>query len=235
MKNTIKFIMIIMIAVLMLSACGKSPDKNTESVHTHTFSDTVVSATVKDGGYTLHRCTECGYEFKDNYTQKLEWKEVFISYLKQNGEKVQETNERYIVEKKLEGLTSKNIVTISLVYFVKDDEIQVQYKDIFDKQLTEFVNMSFHGVREKYSFDYGYILSENGKNVYSAVGSGYFTAKDVYCLTSLSFDSYFESYKMNWKADQQKSSARLLKSACKAYDEELKNIGLDITYWGIEY
>lgn len=235
MKNTIKFIVIIMITVLMLSACGKSPDKNAESVHTHTFSDTVVSATVKDGGYTLHRCTECGYEFKDNYTQKLEWKEVFISYVKQNGKKVKETNERYIVEKKLKGLSEKNVVTLSLVYFVKDDEIQAQYEDIFDKQLTEYITMSFHGVREKYSFHYGYILSKNGEDIYSAVGSGYFPAKDVYCLTSLSFSSYFESYKMNWKATQQESAARLLQKACKSYDEELKNIGLDVTYWGIEY
>lgn len=235
MKNVVKFIVITMITVLTLSACGKSSDKGTENVHTHTFSDTVVSATVKAGGYTLHKCTECGYEFKDNYTQKLEWKEVFISYIKQNGQRITNGNERYLIEKRLKGVSDQKIITLSLVYFVKDDEIQVQYNDNFNDQLTELIIMSFHGVREKYSFTYSYILNENDEMLYGSSASGYFEAKNVYCLTTLNFDSYFESFKMNWKAKQQESAASLLKKMCKSFDEELKNFGLDITYWGIEY
>ena len=35
--------------------------------HVHTFNDTVVPATCKEIGYTLHKC-ECGDEHKDNFT-----------------------------------------------------------------------------------------------------------------------------------------------------------------------
>ena len=35
--------------------------------HVHSFVDTVVPATCKEKGYTLHRC-ECGYEYADQYT-----------------------------------------------------------------------------------------------------------------------------------------------------------------------
>ena len=34
--------------------------------HTHIFVDTVVPATCKENGYTLHRCA-CGYEHKDRF------------------------------------------------------------------------------------------------------------------------------------------------------------------------
>lgn len=34
--------------------------------HIHSFKETVVPATCKEVGYTLHQC-ECGYEFKDNF------------------------------------------------------------------------------------------------------------------------------------------------------------------------
>ena len=39
--------------------------------HIHSFNDTVVPATCKECGYTLHKC-ECGYEHKDNYTPLAE-------------------------------------------------------------------------------------------------------------------------------------------------------------------
>ena len=34
--------------------------------HTHVFTDTVVPATCRESGYTLHRC-DCGYAYKDNF------------------------------------------------------------------------------------------------------------------------------------------------------------------------
>ena len=36
------------------------------TVHTHEFVSTVIPATCKEKGYTLHRCA-CGYSHKDNY------------------------------------------------------------------------------------------------------------------------------------------------------------------------
>ena len=38
-----------------------------ESIHVHTFEDTVVAPTCKERGYTLHKCA-CGYERKDSFT-----------------------------------------------------------------------------------------------------------------------------------------------------------------------
>ena len=37
----------------------------------HTYSNTVVKPTLDSEGYTLHTCTKCGYNYKDNYTAKL--------------------------------------------------------------------------------------------------------------------------------------------------------------------
>ena len=37
------------------------------STHTHTYKTTVVSPTCTEQGYTLHQCTGCTYNYKDNY------------------------------------------------------------------------------------------------------------------------------------------------------------------------
>ena len=37
----------------------------------HRYTENVVKPTYTERGYTLHTCTECGYEYKDNYTECL--------------------------------------------------------------------------------------------------------------------------------------------------------------------
>ncbi len=58
--------------------------------HIHSFNDTVVPATCKECGYTLHKC-ECGYEHKDNYTplaeHSFELVEEFASTCTKSGKK----------------------------------------------------------------------------------------------------------------------------------------------------
>ena len=38
--------------------------------HIHQFEDTVVPATCRENGYTVHKCA-CGYSYQDNYTEKI--------------------------------------------------------------------------------------------------------------------------------------------------------------------
>ena len=40
--------------------------------HQHTFESKIVAATERSQGYTLHTCKECGYNYRDSYTPKLE-------------------------------------------------------------------------------------------------------------------------------------------------------------------
>jgi len=40
--------------------------------HQHTFESKIVAATERSQGYTLHTCKECGYNYCDSYTPKLE-------------------------------------------------------------------------------------------------------------------------------------------------------------------
>ncbi|MBQ7969080.1 MAG: hypothetical protein IJ292_04590 [Clostridia bacterium] len=44
--------------------------KPTTPAHTHSYTDTVISPTCTENGYTLHSCA-CGYSYKDNNTWKL--------------------------------------------------------------------------------------------------------------------------------------------------------------------
>ena len=37
----------------------------------HSYTEEIVEPTYEERGYTLHKCTECGYEYKDNYTECL--------------------------------------------------------------------------------------------------------------------------------------------------------------------
>lgn len=43
---------------------------NYDPDHTHTYTTTVVAPTYAAQGYTLHKCSSCGYSYKSNYTAK---------------------------------------------------------------------------------------------------------------------------------------------------------------------
>ena len=46
--------------------------------HEHVFADTVVAPTATAQGYTTHRCTICGYTFRDTYTDKLPCQHQYV-------------------------------------------------------------------------------------------------------------------------------------------------------------
>lgn len=52
------------------SGCKKIIEKGRAIEKTaHTYSEEIIQATPDSKGYTLHVCTVCGYEYKDNYTE----------------------------------------------------------------------------------------------------------------------------------------------------------------------
>lgn len=50
------------------SGAGES-QAYSETVHTHTFKQTVVAPTYTSEGYTLHKCSTCHEQYKDTFTQ----------------------------------------------------------------------------------------------------------------------------------------------------------------------
>ena len=53
--------------------------------HIHSFTSTVVKPTETAQGYTLHKCTKCGYSYKDNYTPALKPTELTGVKVKTQG------------------------------------------------------------------------------------------------------------------------------------------------------
>lgn len=221
MKQFKKMMIIISIVCIALTSCGK---------HTHVYTDTVVPAAYNEKGYTLHKCSECGDEYKDNYTDELGWVETFSSYMEKHGE-YDEKYKYYNYEKKIDSLIAGNH-KIAMHFWPKEKEILLIY--FFDyESITERATISLKEVREKYKFSLYYNYSG-----LSAMGEGYVSAKDIYSSTSLAFDiSWYESTSMGWKSSMQKDAARYLKKLCKNSDEILKGFGLgiDLSYWGIQY
>ena len=68
-KRTLSFLFVVILAcacVLTFAACnGDGGD------HVHTYTDTVVSPTLESEGYTIHICSVCQHEYKDNFVDKL--------------------------------------------------------------------------------------------------------------------------------------------------------------------
>ena len=66
-----KFSFLFLVLSLLLAGCApnvKDPVPSS-SVHIHNYRHTVVKATYASEGYTLHKCTDCGEKYKDNFTQ----------------------------------------------------------------------------------------------------------------------------------------------------------------------
>lgn len=59
------------------SSCGKTRDVTLNALG-HSYNNTVVPATCKDRGYTLHTCTRCGYNYKDSYVNVDKTKHVMV-------------------------------------------------------------------------------------------------------------------------------------------------------------
>ncbi|MBO4769357.1 MAG: phosphodiester glycosidase family protein [Clostridia bacterium] len=61
------------------SECGEVIEKQQQiPAKGHNFVDTVVEPTTSAKGYTEHVCAECGYSYKDNYTDKLLYDETTL-------------------------------------------------------------------------------------------------------------------------------------------------------------
>ena len=240
-----KSILIFIICLICFVSTGCTPKKDsTDSatsvtptptpIHTHTYTETVVEPTVKKSGYTIYKC-DCGYEYTGNTTEKLAWKDVFLSYMKKNADTA--TDEKYTIEK---TYNSENSIyqILTIIYFVEFDEIRVNYSEIVkDNGTTTMASIFLKNVREKYSVGYIYRLCDAGEYIYTAIGDGLVEAKEIYNVPYITFDNYHQSVSMNWKAKQQKETAKLLRSLCKTFDKELPAFGadMDLTYWNIVY
>lgn len=54
--------------------CTECDESYTETIDAlgHKYVDTVIKPTESESGYTLHKCKECGYSYKDSYTGALQ-------------------------------------------------------------------------------------------------------------------------------------------------------------------
>ncbi len=52
-------------------ACGKTFSEAFIDAKGHSYTSAVTNPTENAGGYTTHTCSECGYSYKDSYTDKL--------------------------------------------------------------------------------------------------------------------------------------------------------------------
>lgn len=66
------------------SSCGKTLDTESISAKGHDYDETVVPPTEEQQGYTLHQCSRCGNNYKDNFVDpptveytEAEYKEMF--------------------------------------------------------------------------------------------------------------------------------------------------------------
>lgn len=65
----------LLLGILLLSAAlifGACDDERNECKLYHDYINTVVDPTCIAAGYTIHTCSKCGYEYKDNYTEPLD-------------------------------------------------------------------------------------------------------------------------------------------------------------------
>lgn len=66
------------------SICGKTLDTESISAKGHDYDETIVSPTEEQQGYTLHQCSRCGNNYKDNFVDppvveytEAEYKQMF--------------------------------------------------------------------------------------------------------------------------------------------------------------
>ena len=54
--------------------CTECDESYTETIDAlgHKYVDTVIKPTESESGYTLHKCKECGYSYKDSYMDALQ-------------------------------------------------------------------------------------------------------------------------------------------------------------------
>ena len=60
-------IAIVLIGMMMLTACPWDEPQTTDPVHVHSFKSVVVKPTCTQEGYTIHTCEECGYVKEDTF------------------------------------------------------------------------------------------------------------------------------------------------------------------------
>ena len=82
-----------------------------EEEHEHTFTTTTVPPTATEQGYTLHQCTECEYNYKDNYVDALGESEGLAYSVNTGGETCTITgigtciNTEISIPAKIDGMT----------------------------------------------------------------------------------------------------------------------------------
>lgn len=67
------------------SSCGKTLDTESISAKGHDYDETIVPPTEEQQGYTLHQCSRCGDNYKDNFVDyeytEAEYKQMFETNL----------------------------------------------------------------------------------------------------------------------------------------------------------
>ena len=48
--------------------CSKEEPEEEQPWHEHKFENIIINPTCTEKGYTIHKCSICGYEYKDNFT-----------------------------------------------------------------------------------------------------------------------------------------------------------------------
>lgn len=66
-----KFKVLLLVVAMLLAGCAPEEVTDTpmSTAHVHNYGQRVVKATYTTDGYTIHKCAECGDEYKDTFTQ----------------------------------------------------------------------------------------------------------------------------------------------------------------------
>lgn len=207
------------------SSCG---DAYTDTIPTtnHSYAQEVVKPTLNEQGYTIHKCKYCGNSYKDSYTSKLAWMDVFLDYISKNYTSIIDKNYQRTV------LFDYSIYENCELQITKyPNYIHIKVTQVFEST-TSTISVTLEQPREKYF----YRFTKNIGTSIASEGFGYFSAPTIYCTSALTFDSYYYNYK-DYSDFNQKEALWLLKDLFEAFDKELKswNLGLDLSYWGIVY
>mgnify|MGYP000177509215 FL=1 len=117
--------------------CTECDESYTETIDAlgHKYVDTVIKPTESESGYTLHKCKECGYSYKDSYTDALQKStEPDIKHIINNTNKdISNTaiNNTYVNATAIKSVNSRK------------KSIKIKWKKVSGYQLQYATNKSF--------------------------------------------------------------------------------------------
>ena len=151
------------------SSCGKTLDTESISSLGHDYNETIIPPTEEQQGYTLHQCSRCGNNYKDNFVDpptveytEAEYKEMFETNILaaiQNDYNEGKTNPKTMIENLRLELINYETGDVyftcegnnqKLMFIATHEEITewATYEGLYNNIPTEFEFSTWHTVQE---------------------------------------------------------------------------------------